>query len=164
MSHLINSCKNCAEYSFCSYRRLFNMNEEQGCVAYTEKVMPSQMNVTDTLNWDAVNNQVISGNALSNLISNSSPSIIRSKWSFGKNYEIKSITVNKEKQIVTVVFADGGVEMTKCCEEDKKNFDVNIGVALAIAKHLYGSKNRFHKEVVKKTRKGTRKNEKKKQN
>ena len=130
------------------------MNEEQGCVAYTEKVEPSQMSVTGTLNWDAVNNQVISGDMFNNLISNSTPVIIkRNKWNFEKSHEIKSITVNKEKQIVTVVFADGGVEMIKCCKEDKKNFDVNIGVALAIAKHLYGSKNRFHKEVVKKTRK-----------
>ena len=64
---------------------------------------------------------------------------------------IRSIQINKTERIVTVVFVDGCVELIKCHKED--DFDVNIGVALAIAKHLYGSKNKFHKEVERKTRK-----------
>ncbi len=63
---------------------------------------------------------------------------------------IRNIQVNEEKRLVTVVFTDGTHEIIKCAEDD--HFDVHIGVALAIVKHLYGSKNKFHKDVAKKTK------------
>lgn len=75
---------------------------------------------------------------------------------------IRSITVNEKEKIIAVVFRDGGVEVIRCREED--DFDVNIGVALAIAQHLYGSKTRFHKEVVKRTRKPKASKKEKKNN
>lgn len=61
------------------------------------------------------------------------------------NTSISSITVNENMKIVTVVFEDGDVQMSKCTEDDK--FDINVGVAMCIAYHLYGSKSKFHKEV-----------------
>ena len=61
---------------------------------------------------------------------------------------ILSITVNEPKKIVTVVFGDNDVQMAACTKDDK--FDVNVGVALCIAYHIYGTKNAFHKEVEKK--------------
>ena len=63
---------------------------------------------------------------------------------------IRNILANEEKRLVTVVFKDGTHEIIKCSKED--HFDVNIGVALAIAQHIYGSKNKFHKVVVNKTK------------
>lgn len=59
--------------------------------------------------------------------------------------QIRSITVNKEKKIVTVVFKDGDVRMSKCCKEDK--FDVSVGVALAVSYRFFGSKTKMHKEI-----------------
>jgi len=65
-----------------------------------------------------------------------------------KHYlKIKNVLYNKKNRLLTVVFDDGEVVMIKCSPKD--NFDVNIGVSLAITKRLYGSKNKFHKEVQK---------------
>lgn len=63
---------------------------------------------------------------------------------------IRNVLVNKQKGLVTVVFTDGEHEIIKCKKGD--HFDVRIGVALAISQHLFGSKNKFHKEVDKKTK------------
>ena len=64
---------------------------------------------------------------------------------------IRNILVNEEKRLVTVVFSDDGShEIIKCAKED--HFDVKVGVALAIAQHIYGSKTSFHKDVDKKTK------------
>lgn len=59
---------------------------------------------------------------------------------------ISSVTVNETKRIVTVVFKDGDVQIVHCNEED--NFDVEIGIALAIAHRFCGSIGKFHKEVA----------------
>lgn len=63
---------------------------------------------------------------------------------------IRNILVNKKKKLVTVVFSDGNHEIIKCDKDD--NFDINVGVALAIAQHAFGSKTHFHKVIAKKTR------------
>ena len=63
---------------------------------------------------------------------------------------IRNVLVNGKKRLVTVVFKDGTHEIVKCSKNDE--FDVNIGVALAIAQHLYGSKNKFHKDVQNKVK------------
>lgn len=67
-----------------------------------------------------------------------------------RSTEIRNILVNENKRLITVVFTDGEHEIIKCSEED--HFDVNIGVALAITQHLYGSKSKFHKDIAKKIR------------
>ena len=61
---------------------------------------------------------------------------------------IKSITVNKDKKIVTVVFNDKDVKMSKCSEHD--TFDINIAVAICIAAHFAGSKSEFRNVVASK--------------
>ena len=58
---------------------------------------------------------------------------------------IKSVTANEEKRIVTVVFKDGDVRMSKCSKED--DFDLEVGIALCVAAHMFGSKNLFKKFV-----------------
>ena len=64
---------------------------------------------------------------------------------------IKSITINKNKSIITTVFNDGDVRMSKCSEHD--NFDVYVGVAMCIAAHYAGSKTKFKKLIDSKTSK-----------
>ena len=68
---------------------------------------------------------------------------------------IKSITINETKKIVTVVFNDNDVQMSKCSEDDA--FDPVVGVALCIAAHIGTSKTQF-KKFVHKTAKYTRSN------
>ena len=63
---------------------------------------------------------------------------------------IRNVLVNEKKRLVTVVFKDGTHEIIKCSKNDE--FDVNVGVALAIAQHLYGSKNKFHKDIQSKVK------------
>lgn len=76
--------------------------------------------------------------------------------------DFKSITVNEKKRIVTVVFADGDVRMSKCSKSD--HFDVSVGVALCVAQHLFGSKTNFHKKIEKVAKYvGGKKSERKKQ-
>ena len=60
---------------------------------------------------------------------------------------VEHIYVNEEKRIIVVKFVDGTVEKVKCDEED--DFDVTIGVALAICRRIFGSHARFYKKVVK---------------
>lgn len=62
-----------------------------------------------------------------------------------KNTEVKSILVNEDKKVVTVIFADGDVQMSKCSSEDR--FDVTVGVALCYLYHIQGSKNQAHKFI-----------------
>lgn len=74
----------------------------------------------------------------------------------------KSITVNEKKHIVTVVFNDGDVRMSKCSKSD--HFDVSVGVALCVAQHLFGSKTNYHKKIEKAAKYvGEKKSERKKQ-
>ena len=60
---------------------------------------------------------------------------------------VRSITVNEQKKIVTVVFQGGDVRMQKCSAKDE--FDPYIGVALCVAQHTFGSKTKFKKQVNK---------------
>jgi len=60
--------------------------------------------------------------------------------------DIKSVQVNIEKKVVTVIFADDTVVVQKCNEED--DFDVYVGVALAIAKRTFG-KSQLVKKITK---------------
>lgn len=64
--------------------------------------------------------------------------------------QIKSITVNQKKRIITVVFKDGDVQMSKC--SDKDVFDETVGVALCIASHFAGSKTKFKNFVAEHTK------------
>lgn len=74
----------------------------------------------------------------------------------------KSITVNEKKRIVTVVFNDGDVRMSKCSKSD--HFDVSVGAALCVAQHLFGSKTNYHKKIEKVAKYvGGKKSERKKQ-
>lgn len=76
---------------------------------------------------------------------------------------IRCIEVNEPKKIIVTVFDDGEVYMQKCREGDE--FDINVGVALSIAEHEYGSKTQFHKmieEKIAKNRKSKLKREAKK--
>lgn len=61
-------------------------------------------------------------------------------------FSIIKIQINKEKKIVTVVF-DDDVQIVKCGPHDE--FDEKIGVALAIAQHIFGSKTQFKKFIDK---------------
>lgn len=63
---------------------------------------------------------------------------------------IKSIQVNEEKRLVTVVFTDGDVRIVKCNKED--NFDVMVGVSLAVTEHLFGSKTKRAKFITEKAK------------
>ena len=56
-----------------------------------------------------------------------------------------SITVNEEERIVTVVFEDGSVRMSRCSKDD--HFDPVIGVAMCIAARKLGSRTKLKKYV-----------------
>lgn len=53
------------------------------------------------------------------------------------------------KEKVVVVFNDNTKVIKRPVDGDV--FDINIGVALAIAEKIYGSKSQFHKEIKRKT-------------
>lgn len=53
------------------------------------------------------------------------------------------------KEMVVVVFNDNTKVIKRPVDGDV--FDINIGVALAIAEKIYGSKSQFHKEIKRKT-------------
>ena len=58
---------------------------------------------------------------------------------------ITSIYSNKDKKIVVAKFNDNSEVKVKCREED--DFDLTIGVALAICYKMFGSKNQFKKMI-----------------
>lgn len=62
-----------------------------------------------------------------------------------RNNYMRSILINEEKRIVTVVFHNGDVRIVKCAPGD--DFDPEIGVCLAIARHKLGSKTQIRKIV-----------------
>ena len=64
---------------------------------------------------------------------------------FDDSCTIKSITLNEDKKITTVVFGDGSVKMSKCNKKD--SYDPSIGVAMCIAYKIFDSKTKFHKYV-----------------
>ena len=62
------------------------------------------------------------------------------------NY-VKGVYVDEIEKIVTVVFYDGGREIVRCGENDE--FDIAVGVALGVCRHLFGH-TQFYKHIVKK--------------
>lgn len=74
-----------------------------------------------------------------------------------------SITVNEEERVVTVVFEDGSVRMSRCSKDD--HFDPVIGVAMCIAARKLGSRTKLkkfvesHAKVVKPKKKAEKKDE-----
>lgn len=82
-------------------------------------------------------------NATVNLPSLTVPSPIYSRE------PIASIHVTPSKKVVVVKFKFGPhrTEVVKC--DDQDNFDPYVGVAIAIARHQYGTTSQFHKYVDK---------------
>lgn len=64
-----------------------------------------------------------------------------------KDGDIKSITVNKKKRLVTVVFKDDDIQIAKCDENDV--FDEYIGVLVCIAQRQFSSKTSMKKIINK---------------
>lgn len=64
---------------------------------------------------------------------------------------IKEILYNDEKKVVIVLFKDGVKIVKKCHEND--DFDLDVGVALAIAKHIYGNTTNYKKYLKRKAKK-----------
>lgn len=69
--------------------------------------------------------------------------------------EIASILVNENKRVITVIFADGNVKMSKCSEKDE--FDVKVGVALCVLYHMFGSSTKASKVIEQKVKFVTKK-------
>lgn len=59
--------------------------------------------------------------------------------------KITKIVVNKVDRCTVVFFDDGKSENVKCSPEDE--FDPYVGVAIAKARHEYGSTGAFHRAV-----------------
>lgn len=59
---------------------------------------------------------------------------------------IKSITVNEDERVVCVVF-DDGKRIVRCDPHDQ--FDAEVGVSIAIARHVLGSRNKVMRELDK---------------
>lgn len=62
-----------------------------------------------------------------------------------KATQITKVIVDEARRNVIVKFSDGKTEVVHCDEEDV--FDVYVGVALAEARHKYGSTSKFRKHV-----------------
>lgn len=60
-------------------------------------------------------------------------------------WEVTGVYPNEEKRILVVKFGDGEVVRLACHKEDV--WDINIGVALAMAYKMCGSKNAYRKQV-----------------
>lgn len=69
--------------------------------------------------------------------------------------KITSILVNESKRVVTVIFPNGDVRMSKCSEKDE--FDVKVGVALCILYHMFGSSTKASKAIEQKAKFVTKK-------
>lgn len=76
------------------------------------------------------------------------------KWSTVKENDMKdqirSILINEEEKLITVVFKDGDVQIVKCAKVDI--MDDEIGVSLAIARHFFKSKTQLRKFISKKAK------------
>ena len=59
---------------------------------------------------------------------------------------VDKIYVDEDARTVVTVFADKTKEVVKCSENDE--FDVVVGVALGIARRLFGNHTNFYKKVV----------------
>lgn len=60
---------------------------------------------------------------------------------------IRNIYVNESEKVIVVVFKDGEKQIVKCSPDDE--FDIEVGVALAIARYCFGSKTQFRKFIQK---------------
>lgn len=58
---------------------------------------------------------------------------------------INSVYVNEAEKIVVVKWLDNTTTKVKCCEGD--NFDLYTGVAIALCKKMFGSKNKFKNKI-----------------
>lgn len=63
---------------------------------------------------------------------------------------VSKIVINKTAKCVVVKFYDHAEEVVHCDEDDE--FDPRIGIALALAYHLFGSKNKFKDFIKKKSK------------
>ena len=63
------------------------------------------------------------------------------------NNMVRNIYVDEKEKRVVVIFVDGQKQVVKCSPKDE--FDVEIGVALAIARHFFGSKTQLRKFIQK---------------
>lgn len=59
--------------------------------------------------------------------------------------QIMKVVADEHKKLVVVFFTDGAKEIVQCAKEDE--FDVYVGVAIAEARHKYGSTGAFHRMV-----------------
>ena len=69
---------------------------------------------------------------------------------FNEDYDalrdmIKSVTINEKKRATTVVFKNGDVQIARCSKNDE--YDKTVGIAICIAAHLAGSKEKLKKFV-----------------
>ena len=68
----------------------------------------------------------------------------------GKGSPIQGILYNPEKKVVVVSFKDGAKVVKHCHEEDE--FDVGVGVALAIVKHMFGTTTNYKRYLKRKAK------------
>lgn len=62
-----------------------------------------------------------------------------------KATQIVKVIADPKAKVVVVKFTDGTTEVVHCSKDDE--FDVYVGVAIAEARHKYGTTSRFHKVV-----------------
>lgn len=62
-----------------------------------------------------------------------------------KATQIVKVIADPKAKVVVVKFTDGATEVVHCSKEDE--FDVYVGVAIAEARHKYGTTSKFHKAV-----------------
>lgn len=58
---------------------------------------------------------------------------------------IKGVYANEAEKIVVVKWLDNTTTKVKCCEGD--SFDLYTGVAIALCKKMFGSKNKFKNKI-----------------
>lgn len=76
---------------------------------------------------------------LPNVFFNSAPKPLTTDY-------VKRIFVDEQEKIVVVKFYDDTIEKVKCSNED--DFDVQVGVAIAIARHIFGSHSCYYKHIL----------------
>lgn len=62
-----------------------------------------------------------------------------------KATQIVKVIADPKAKVVVVKFTDGATEVVHCSKDDE--FDVYVGVAIAEARHKYGTTSKFHKAV-----------------
>ena len=75
----------------------------------------------------------------------SSPTATKKTICIDTNY-VKRIFVDEQEKVIVVKFLDNTIEKVKCSEED--DFDINVGVAIAIARHIFGSHSNYYKKIL----------------